>query len=325
MEINIIQNEIKNILIENKDEIQNLKKLNSIIGSLWVLFALIITLIILKFSALLYERNLILFMVSYPILAFIIAGRQGSFLQIVHEGAHSLIHKNKKINDVLGSIIGGLIGISMHKYRYTHGMHHVHTNTNLDDPADLEKYTITDITKKELWLLFLRDIFGVSAMTRIKNIFIKKSTDLNKETNIFYIVISQIFLLLFFKMSLINYLLLWIMPLLTVNMFLMRIRGIAEHGLPSQLKLKINLSQEGALLTRSLNTSSSKSNLAAKNIERFLIGSLSINYHLEHHLIPNIPHYNLRKTYNLLKLYENSNLRTNYQAGYFSSLWQFIK
>jgi fatty acid desaturase len=126
-------------------------------------------------------------------------------------------------------------------------------------------------------------------------------------------------------MSLINYLLLWIMPLLTVNMFLMRIRGIAEHGLPSQLKLKINLSQEGALLTRSLNTSSSKSNLAAKNIERFLIGSLSINYHLEHHLIPNIPHYNLRKTYNLLKLYENSNLRTNYQAGYFSSLWQFIK
>lgn len=325
METNIIENEIKNVLLKNKDQIQNLKKLNSFIGTLWVLLTLTLTLIIIKLGTFLYEINLILFILSYPFLAFIIAGRQGSFLQIVHEGAHSLIHKKKKINDVLGSIIGGFIGISMLQYRYTHGMHHIHTNTNLDDPVDLEKYTITDITKKELWILFLKDIFGISAFSRIKNIILKNDADVNKRSNFFFIASSQFLLLLFFKMNFVHYLLLWVIPLFSVNMFLMRVRGIAEHGQPSQLKIIINLGQEGSLLTRSLNTTYSKSNFIIKNIEQFLIGSLSINYHLEHHIIPNIPHYNLRKTYNLLKLYEISGLKNNYHAGYFSSLWQFTR
>ena len=35
----------------------------------------------------------------YPIVIFFIAGRQGAFLQLIHEASHKLISKNVKIND----------------------------------------------------------------------------------------------------------------------------------------------------------------------------------------------------------------------------------
>ena len=38
----------------------------------------------------------------YPIVIFFISGRQGAFLQLVHEASHNLISKNKALNDFYG-------------------------------------------------------------------------------------------------------------------------------------------------------------------------------------------------------------------------------
>jgi len=258
---------------------------------------------------------------------FIIAGRQGALLQLVHEGAHKLIVKNKKLNDLIGNwVCGGPIGISMTQYRMDHGKHHNYPNTDLDAPSDLEKYTVTNIASPSLWILFIKDITGISAINRIYGIlFNKEKSSENSLKELLITLTSQIIILMILNGNIILYLILWIVPLFTANMVLMRIRGIAEHGMPGQLNFNVTDGNQGKILTRSLNSNHATTNFLSKNIEKVLIGSLSINYHLEHHVIPNIPHYNLKKLHKILNLYSINELRDNYKSGYLSSLFQFTK
>ena len=318
----MVYQKIQLVIKNNRDEINKLKKVNSLLGILWAIFTLGVTILLLGLFSSMLNKNIELFVILYPLIAIIIAGRQGSFLQIVHEGAHSLIHSNKKFNDLIGNFVGGFIGVSMDDYRFTHGNHHMNTNTKNDDPNDLEKYSVTNVKNRKLWFLFLRDIFGISALIRIKGMFIKKNKSITTQRNNYLtLILCQILIFLSLSMSVVDYLLIWIIPLFTANMFLMRIRGIAEHGLPSQLQLSIIKGNNGSLLTRTLNPDPSNPNIVVKVLELISMGSLSINYHLEHHLIPNVPHYNLKKLHKLMKLYEIADLRINYQSGYFSSLW----
>jgi fatty acid desaturase len=155
-----------------------------------------------------------------------------------------------------------------------------------------------------------------------KNIGNKQKKVIN---NFLVLLTSQIIIFLILNHSLFLYLILWIIPLFTANMFLMRVRGIAEHGMPSQLDIIPEDGVTGNILTRTLNSKHSSTNFLTKCIENVLIGTLSIKYHLEHHLVPNVPHYNLQKLHKILNLYSIDELRNNYKSGYFSALFQFNK
>ena len=47
-------------------------------------------------------------------------------------------------------------------YRYGHIMHHGWVGTSKDPRSDSEKYDICDITNPKLYLLFLKDLLGIS-------------------------------------------------------------------------------------------------------------------------------------------------------------------
>ena len=70
------------------------------------------------------------------------------------------------------------------------------------------------------------------------------------------IILIQFFILLIFKFDLLLYLIFWIYPIISLHMLLMRIRGIAEHGLSKQINKEIQNVQEGLLYTRSFLTPS---------------------------------------------------------------------
>ena len=74
-----------------------------------------------------------------------------------------------------------------------------------------------------------------------------------------------------------EYLLLWVLPLATVLQALLRLRAILEHG---------------AVVSRSSPFHSARSNLVPVWL-RWWMFSHHVNYHIEHHLYPSIPHYNL--------------------------------
>jgi fatty acid desaturase len=86
------------------------------------------------------------------------------------------------------------------------------------------------------------------------------------------------------------YLLLWVLPLLTVLQPILRMRAILEHGAVEDL---------GSPLTaaRTNRTWGSALNLFA----RAVLFPHHVNYHLEHHLYPAVPHYHLPRLHRLLR------------------------
>ena len=86
------------------------------------------------------------------------------------------------------------------------------------------------------------------------------------------------------------YALLWLLPLLTVLQPILRLRAICEHGavedVSSPLRAARSNRTAGAWLNR---------------VGRVLLFPHHVNYHLEHHLYPAVPHYHLPRLHRLLR------------------------
>ncbi|MGH8733379.1 MAG: fatty acid desaturase, partial [Burkholderiales bacterium] len=76
---------------------------------------------------------------------------------------------------------------------------------------------------------------------------------------------------------LLQYLVLWWLPLVTVVQAILRLRAIAEHGATTDFSSPLT---------------AARTNVAPAWLE-WLIFPHHVNYHIEHHLYASVPHYNL--------------------------------
>jgi fatty acid desaturase len=93
------------------------------------------------------------------------------------------------------------------------------------------------------------------------------------------VVAFHVCLLVFFALTgyLVQYLVLWVLPLVTVVQALLRLRAIAEHGATTDFSSPLTAARTNvgpAWLT-------------------WLLFPHHVNYHIEHHLYASVPHYNL--------------------------------
>jgi fatty acid desaturase len=268
----------------------------------------------------------------YLPVGIVIAGRQGALLQIVHEAAHQLVSGDKRTNDFVGNWLAALpVGLTLPGYQAGHMQHHAYTGTADDLPNDLEKHAFTDLKDKNLHLSLIRDAVGISALrsflghsTRHKHPSGQPAPAARSMANLSRLakmgVVQLIILAVIFRLRPIDYLLLWIVPLVTFNMLLMRVRGIAEHGLPGQRNIPIETADQGNLHTRSMvPAKGSLSAYLVSGVETVLIGSLSCNFHHEHHLLPNVPYYNLRKIHERIREQASRIQPDIYVSGYFAA------
>ena len=262
------------------------------------------------------------------ILVIIIAGRIGAFLNLVHEASHNLLFKNSSLNDFVGKwLLGFPIGVIFNDYKKRHLYHHAHTTTVKEPASDADKYLIVDYKNFKLIFLFLKDLIGISAIQVFFSVGeknVKKQNFYQMIVNIIGIFIVQAILIIFlFRFNFFYYFIFWFYPIVGPHMFLMRIRGIAEHGLSKRLKINVDNVQEGIFYTRSFLTGMKKYEYSVISlIEKILIGSFNVNYHHEHHIAPKIPYYNLptfhqkisTKIFNLNKFV--------YEKGYLSAVFK---
>jgi fatty acid desaturase len=219
-----------------------------------------------------------------------IAGGQHGLAVLVHEAAHYRLYSTRWLNDLVGRICAAPLSVSMLTYRVIHRIHHNH----LYEPIDPDLALMAGYPRGRKYLLrkLAKDFFG---LTTVKNYlyFVRKppsgdgqrddtSSELRsaaKRDRRIMAGLQYLFLGIAIATGVWRwYLLLWLLPAVTVLQVLLRLRGICEHGAPRST---------ASPLTAARTT-------LATPLLRWLVFPHDVQYHIEHHLYPSVPHYRLR-------------------------------
>src|ERR1043165_2401305 len=231
---------------------------------------------------------------TYIVAVVLIGSRQLGLAILMHDGAHGCLSRNATRNMALSQWLCAYpVFAETAAYRRYHLAHHARTQQE-DDP-DLILSAPFPITKLSYRRKFWRDISGQTGYQQRKaqllNALGPSDWPLSKRAAHFWeklgpqcVVNAVMFAALAAAGVWWAYPLLWLVPLLTWQMVITRIRNIAEHAVVP----------DGDDPLR--HTRTPKANV----LERALVAPYFVNYHLEHHLLYYVPCYNLPKLHSLL-------------------------
>ncbi|MDT0593750.1 fatty acid desaturase family protein [Glaciecola petra] len=228
--------------------------------------------------------------IAITLVAILLIARQQNALGVLaHEASHLNLYKSKNANLFIGrAFMGACLGISFDAYKHAHFLHHKHMMTKKDpDLVFIEKFPIA---KNKLWLQFLPDLLGLSWL--YLNLYYLNYARKNKIALV--TVIASLVPGLIWHIGLISlcfmagkwwfYFLYWVLPMTTLVPMFMHIRGICEHAGREP-------SRDAFRGARSVK----------KNGLAMLVAPHNYNYHVEHHLVSNVPHYNIPRLHKSLK------------------------
>ncbi|HWP82762.1 MAG TPA: fatty acid desaturase [Bacteroidota bacterium] len=195
---------------------------------------------------------------------------------LMHEGCHSLLHKNPMVNRWLGFFCGlpGLVSVSA--YRSIHLIHHGHTRSK-DDPDDIENSPRQSMPLVLIYYVVLLVGIYIYIFTVPVVGFQKAQPRAKKNILAEYGMMLGIYTALFILVPFEFLLHLWLIPLVIAGQ-LSNVRGLAEHG----------------LTTGGNEFTDTRTVLSNRFVSLMMC---NLNYHLEHHLFPGIPWYNLPKVH----------------------------
>ena len=228
---------------------------------------------------------------------------QHSLFILSHEAAHYRLLSHRGANDVLGRLIGMSSGVSMCTYRVTHRLHHNNLYGS-EDPdtaihggyprgrAYLLRKLAQDIVGWNAWKTYAY-FFGAPAINEDTQRAIRPLDDTSPQLrkaarqDRYWVVGAHIAMpLLAYALAgwhgLVVYLVVWIAPLMTTLQPILRLRAVCEHGAVSDLSSPLT---------------AARSNRTLGNGPNRVLGAVlfphHVNYHLEHHMYPAVPHYPL--------------------------------
>jgi fatty acid desaturase len=226
----------------------------------------------------------------------LIGTRQHALFIIAHDAAHYLLYENRRLNDLAGRAAATVQGLSMCTYRVIHRLHHNNLYGELDPDtalhggyprgrAYLVKKLLKDLLGLTAWKTYAYFLGGAPALNTSTNVALRPLDDTSsklkdearRDRNT--VIAFHIALLIAFAWGgyLVQYLVLWILPLVTVVQAILRLRAIAEHGATTDFSSPLT---------------AARTNLLPAWLE-WLLFPHHVNYHIEHHLYASVPHYNL--------------------------------
>lgn len=218
----------------------------------------------------------------------LIGSRLHGIAILMHETTHSLAYKNRMTNLFVGEILAWPILTTMSGYRTNHLLHHRKLNTD-DDPdwvRNKNVYYVYPKSKLEnifYLILLLSGIVAIPALCLLNRNFSRYRY--NKIIEVFriffYTSVITASIIFDFWLGLIIY---WIIPVITVLFFLLSYRGMAEHHGNLEYSHIYN----------------STRHVKANWFEKFFLAQHNVEYHLAHHLYPQVPFYNLPKLHEIL-------------------------
>ena len=221
----------------------------------------------------------------------LIGGRQLACAAIMHDASHRALFRDRRLNDWAGNWLAAYpVWSDTDRYRPYHMQHHSKT-ASPEDP-DLGLVTPFPITAQSLRRKVWRDLSGRTgwkfAKASWKRTFARMERDEDARRAAVGALVSNLVLLA--VATLIGHpglYLLWVAAWLTTYTLVTRIRAIAEHAMtPAAFSPDEPLRNTRTVLARWW--------------ERLLVAPNRLNYHLEHHLLMTVPHYNLPRLHALL-------------------------
>ena len=242
--------------------------------------------------------------VVYLGMVAVIAARQHALMVLTHDGIHKRLSRSVWINDGLARVVAAFpVFISLAKWRFIHLYHHQYTHT-ADDP-DRAIYARYPLAQPKLCRLLLRDVCGLNVISTLKY-FIDLpflTADFNRrflgevrEQQYGHVSDMKAFGV-FWSLVLIGggyvgglpfflaFLLYWLVPYCTLTQVFFRIRGAIEHG---NVPDPDNPYQQ----TRTY---------FLHPVFAFFFAPKQVNYHLEHHLYPSVPFFQLPQLHQTLR------------------------
>jgi fatty acid desaturase len=257
----------------------------------------------------------VLWPLTTPLAVLVVGTRQLGLFILMHDGAHGLLHPNRRVNDAVAC---WLCSSSLGEYRPYHLQHHRFVQ-QAEDP-DLGLSAPFPISRVSMRRKAVRDLTGQTFFKqRLGPLFEgfkargarpPGATPLARNAQ--ELVRGRRFLignaLGFAVFAAAGYgwvwLLMWLLPMATWLPLVTRIRSIAEHAL-------VGRDQPDPL--RQARTTH------AGWLERALLAPYWVNYHLEHHLFTQVPCWNLPRTHELLRR-RGVTARMELQPGYLTVL-----
>jgi fatty acid desaturase len=276
-----------------------------------------------------------------PLALAVLGGRQLGLSILMHDGAHGLLHPNRKTNNWLGQWpSGAATGSDLFAYRTYHLTHHKFTQQP-EDP-DLSLSAPFPTSRDSLRRKFIRDLTGqtffkqrraqfAAALRGVAAILTgesgagKADTHAGRAFNMqnragvgppianvegvkttartvgLFLIVQAILLAISLTIWGWTPFLLWLAALATTFQLFLRIRNIAEHACTP--------TGSGDPFTHARTT-------YAGALARMTVAPYWVNYHSEHHLFMGVPCYKLRATHRLLgngSYYPRMTISPNYR------------
>ena len=239
-----------------------------------------------------------------------IGGRQHGLGILMHDAAHSHLYKNKRMNEIVGELfLAWPLLLTLCGYRRNHMAHHRHLNTEQDPEWLTTRRPEFVFPKSRLamaWLI-VHDLIGL----RIAYLLFRfqryggKKEDTAKfrpyARRLTYLLIAVAFVI--WPAAFRLYLIYWLVPGLTWVALITHLRVIGEHcALPQTHFLNMTRTTVGNWF------------------DRLFIAPNNINYHLDHHLYPSVPWYNLPELHQILMEHPTFGRHAHVTYGY----WRLI-
>lgn len=234
---------------------------------------------------------------------FLIGARQLGFAVVMHDASHRAFLANPVLNDKVGNWLAAYpIWSDIEPYRPYHLLHHAHTGTPRD--PDLSLAAPFPTTRRSLLRKFWRDLSGQTGWKQAKAVFMRdvglgrretqrtraaakkgQKPDVGWHKVAPTLASNAVLLALLALAGHPELYLLWVVAWLTTYRFVMRVRAIAEHAMPTDIGHPLKNTRTTLLSWW----------------ERLFIGPNFVNYHLEHHLLMTVPAYKLPRLHAMLR------------------------
>ena len=244
------------------------------------------------------------------VIAFLLMGRaHAQLLALMHESVHRLLFRNRKLNDFVGRwLLGYLSFVNTDGYRYVHMAHH-REEFGPNEP-DIPLYANYPITRASFWRKMRRDGLGSTGFRMLRgqfmSIFKTDPQQLNTQRKIFALHAVVLILSVIFVNPWV-YVMLWLVPYITVWRVMNRLRSIAEHG---------GLRADD---DRRVTTHSVKQHLFSS----FFFVPFNLGWHIAHHTDSGIPFRSLPKYHRQLRA--SGFVTDTYEYSSYLAIWRALR